>query len=125
MFPASTIGSKFLERWAINELRNRVRELNFRYSREKDFYDEEQKIDWENLDPRKGEGIKEKRIKREAWMKAHIQAYKRSYLDFWDLITEKDGIGILSGPEWQDPEVFRQKVLAEGDTLIRIGFNAY
>ena len=62
---------------------------------------------------------------REAFMKSHIKNAKDSFLNLWDLVTEKDGIGILAGPEWQDPEAFRQKVLAAGCPYIRIGFNAY
>jgi hypothetical protein len=70
MFPTSTIGSEYLRRWAIKELTERTWELNYRYSREQDFYDEEKKIDWKSLDPRKGEKIHKKRVERERWMKA-------------------------------------------------------
>lgn len=36
--------------------------------------------------------------------------HKAQFLGFWDLVTEKDGLGILTGPEWQDPEVFRKNL---------------
>jgi hypothetical protein len=124
-FPTTHIGVKFLERWAINELAERAEELNQRYSREEDFYRQEKEIDWDNLDPQEGIKIKEDRTWREEYMKSHIQQAKRSFLDFWDLITEKDGIGLLAGPEWQDPEAFRQKVLARGFTYKRIGLLDY
>lgn len=125
MFPNSNIGSKFLERWAIEELSERAEELNQRYSREEVFYREERSIDWDNFSPRDGTLLKESRIRREEYMKRHIQEAKRSFLDFWDLVTEKNGIGILTGAEWQDPEAFRQKILARGFTYTRIGLLAY
>jgi len=125
MFPSSSIGAKYLERWAIKELSSRAEELNQRYSREEDFYNEEKRIDWENLDPRDGEKTKELRTHREEFMKAHIKSAKDAFLGLWDLVTEKDGIGILVGPGWQDPEVFRQKILARGNTYIRIGLLGY
>jgi hypothetical protein len=33
---------------------------------------------------------------------------KEIFLGFWDLVTEQEGLGILSGPEWQNPETFRK-----------------
>ena len=125
MFPSSNIGSKYLELWAIKELTSRAQLLNERYSREEDFYNQEKKIDWEMLSPKRGEQTKVQRTIRESFMKSHIKNAKDSFLNLWDLVTEKDGIGILAGPEWQDPEAFRQKVLAAGCPYIRIGFNAY
>lgn len=125
MFPSSTIGSKFLRTWAMEELTKRAQELNECYSREDIFYAEEDEIDWVNMDPRDGEDMREERVGREEWMKAHIQNKKRSFLDLWDLVTERDGIGILTGPEWRDPEAFRKKVLAAGNPYIRIGFLHY
>lgn len=125
IFPMSNIGSKYLERWAIEELTSRAQLLSEHYSLEENFYKEEKKIDWENLNPRVGEKIKELRTHRETFMKADVKFAKDSFLNLWDLVTEKDGIGILTGSEWQDPEVFRRKVFAEGRPYIRIGFVAY
>lgn len=112
-FPTSTIGSKYRERWAIDRLTVRAQGLNYFYAQQKSFYDEEKKIDWDNLPPDQGERLKKRRTKDEEAMKNHIRWVKSLFLNFWDLVTEKDGIGILAGPDWQDPERFRQLVLVQ------------
>jgi len=114
-FPSSTVGMELLARQVILDLIWRAQQTNPCYIEEEKFHDEEKKIDWKSLSPRKGERLHKKLIKREQRIKIRVNNTKDWYLGFWDLVTEK-GVGILAGPEWQDPESFRRNVLSAKDT---------
>jgi len=45
-----------------------------------------------------------------ALVNARAKNAQAMFLGLWDLATEKNGIGALSGPDWDDPERFRQRV---------------
>ena len=123
-FPTSNIGSKLFENWAKEEAWERAWRLNDAYSRKKDYYVWVAGIDWSTIRPREGEKRLKDQNEREEWMIRDVAQKKREFLDFWDLITEKTGIGILTGVEWQDPEFFRQKVASQDHRII-IGLRAY
>lgn len=111
-FPTTDWERKLLAVWAESRLRTLATKLNESYDVQKNLYrtlDEAAK----NLLRPKGVGVKF--LKKIHEIDLRVRDDKEAYLSFWDLVAEgkEESVGILKGPDWQDPEVFRQKILKE------------
>ena len=117
LFPTtSSINPILLKILTVRELVLRAEALNRRYWEEESFRYAWRNVNWKNLSYRKYVKLYKKRTRQEKPIKARVKREKDWFLNYWDLVTENEGIGILTGPQWQDPESFRQNVLSAKDT---------
>lgn len=114
-FPTTEIARKVLSGWAQSELCSRARALNIAYA-EQEGYEYAIGSSCDSMaDPKEICSIISAIYHERDCAEIRVRRAKEEYLGFWDLVAKgrEESVGILKGPEWQDPEVFRQKILKE------------